>query len=89
MVVVTGSVIKEAHSAADLMELFEKGSASRHIASTKMNAESSRSHLILSIVIESTNLTSGAVVRGKVCLTFSSMISIFYRKHFFQDEEPV
>jgi len=31
-----------------------------------MNAESSRSHLILGIVIESTNLTSGAVVKGKV-----------------------
>lgn len=34
---------------------------------TEMNAESSRSHLILGIVIESTNLTSGAVVKGKVC----------------------
>lgn len=34
--------------------------------SSEMNAESSRSHLILGIVIESTNLTSGAVVKGKV-----------------------
>ena len=34
-----------------------------------MNAESSRSHLILGIIIESTNLTSGAVVKGKVCLS--------------------
>lgn len=33
---------------------------------SEMNAESSRSHLILGIVIESTNLTSGAVVKGKV-----------------------
>jgi len=34
---------------------------------SEMNAESSRSHLILGIIIESTNLTSGAVVKGKVC----------------------
>lgn len=66
MVVVQGAIVHEAGSAEELMELFEKGSASRHVASTKMNAESSRSHLILSIIIESTNKTSGAVVRGKV-----------------------
>ena len=40
----------------------------RHIASTKMNATSSRSHLIIGIVIESTNLTTGAVVQGKLSL---------------------
>lgn len=68
MVVVIGSVVKEANSAEELMSLFEEGSASRHIASTKMNAESSRSHLVLSIIIESTNLTSGAVTKGKVSL---------------------
>ena len=66
MVVVTGAVIKEANNADELMQIFETGSASRHIASTKMNAESSRSHLVLSIIIESTNKTSGAVVKGKV-----------------------
>lgn len=67
MVVVIGSVVKEANSSEELMTLFEEGSSSRHVASTKMNAESSRSHLVLSIVIESTNLTSGAVTKGKVC----------------------
>jgi len=68
MVVVMGAVVKEAGSAEELMTLFEEGSSSRHVASTKMNSESSRSHLVLSIVIESTNLTSGAVVKGKVSL---------------------
>ena len=38
-----------------------------------MNAESSRSHLILGIIIESTNLTSGAVVKGKVCLCLATL----------------
>ena len=66
MVVVNGAVIHDAGSADELMELFEKGSATRHVASTKMNAESSRSHLVLSIIIESTNITSGAVMKGKV-----------------------
>ncbi len=31
-----------------------------------MNADSSRSHLVVSVLIESTNLTNGAVTRGKV-----------------------
>ncbi|XP_057300384.1 early endosome antigen 1-like [Hydractinia symbiolongicarpus] len=68
MVVVSGAVIRDATNAEELMQIFEEGSSSRHIASTKMNSESSRSHLILSIIIESTNLTSGAVVKGKLSL---------------------
>lgn len=66
MVVVGGAVVKEAASSEELMSWFEIGSSQRHVASTKMNSESSRSHLVLSIIIESTNLTSGAVVKGKV-----------------------
>ena len=31
-----------------------------------MNSESSRSHLVLSIIIESTNKTTGSVLKGKV-----------------------
>ena len=31
-----------------------------------MNAESSRSHLVIGVIIESTNLTNGSVHRGKV-----------------------
>ena len=41
-----------------------------------MNAESSRSHLILGIVIESTNLTSGVVVKGKVRETTNVIFSV-------------
>lgn len=36
--------------------------------SSEMNMESSRSHLIIGIVIESTNLTTGAVIKGKVTI---------------------
>ena len=80
MVVVGGAVVKEASSAEELMSLFESGSASRHVASTKMNAESSRSHLVLSIVIESTNLTSGAVVKGKVKTNFHLHVFFIVRR---------
>ena len=34
--------------------------------STEMNAESSRSHLVIGIVLESTNKATGNVVKGKV-----------------------
>lgn len=68
LVFVQGSVMMEAATKDELWSIFESGSENRHVASTKMNAESSRSHLILGIVIESTNLTSGAVVKGKISL---------------------
>ena len=44
----------------------DRGAASRKISSTKMNAESSRSHLILSILLEVKNKTTGAVNKGLV-----------------------
>ena len=43
-----------------------QGLAKRHIASTNMNHESSRSHLIISCMIEGVNLQSQAVTRGKI-----------------------
>ncbi|XP_065060252.1 myosin-2 heavy chain-like [Rhopilema esculentum] len=68
MVIVQGAVIHEAKNSEELMSLFEKGSSTRHVSSTKMNAESSRSHLIISIIIEATNRTTGTVSRGKLSL---------------------
>ena len=66
MVVIQNAVIKDVNSVESLQAVFDEGSKNRHVASTKMNAESSRSHLVIGIVIESTNLTTGAVLRGKV-----------------------
>ena len=43
-----------------------QGQLSRHVSSTQMNKESSRSHLIMSVVIESTNLQTQHVTRGKL-----------------------
>ncbi|XP_013381307.1 nuclear mitotic apparatus protein 1 [Lingula anatina] len=68
MVFVQGAEVKDAHNAKELMALFDAGSKSRHVASTSMNAESSRSHLVVGVIIESTNRTSGTVTRGKLSL---------------------
>ncbi|MED6123271.1 Kinesin-like protein KIN-14E [Stylosanthes scabra] len=50
----------------ELNSIIQKGSERRHTSETQMNEESSRSHLILSIVIESTNLQSQSAARGKL-----------------------
>ena len=52
----------------ELQSIIQTGSDQRHISGTQMNEESSRSHLILSIVIESTNLQTQSVARGKVSI---------------------
>lgn len=43
-----------------------RGQQRRHVASTQMNIESSRSHLIISVCIEATNLQTQNVTRGKL-----------------------
>lgn len=50
----------------ELKSIIQKGSEQRHTTGTLMNEQSSRSHLILSVVIESTNLQTQSVARGKV-----------------------
>ncbi|XP_062102804.1 kinesin-like protein KIN-14E [Humulus lupulus] len=50
----------------ELNTIIHKGSERRHTSGTQMNEESSRSHLILSIVIESTNLQTQSMARGKL-----------------------
>ena len=43
-----------------------QGQTQRHVSSTQMNQESSRSHLIMSVIIEATNLQTQNVTRGKL-----------------------
>ncbi|XP_074525823.1 putative LOC110439812 homolog [Halichoeres trimaculatus] len=63
-----GAETKEASSAQELYALFLQACANRHISATKMNVESSRSHLIVGIMVESRNLTNGSVSTGKLSL---------------------
>ncbi|KAA8547628.1 hypothetical protein F0562_004057 [Nyssa sinensis] len=50
----------------ELKSIIQRGSEQRHTTGTLMNEQSSRSHLILSVVIESTNLQTQSVARGKL-----------------------
>ena len=68
MVEVYGAVRENATDAPDLLSLFARGSQFRTTASTDMNADSSRSHLIASIVTTLTNKRTGRKVRGKLTL---------------------
>ncbi|XP_061586205.1 uncharacterized protein si:dkey-96l17.6 [Cololabis saira] len=63
-----GAETKQASSAQELYALFQQACANRHISATKMNVESSRSHLIVGIMVESRNLTNGNVCTGKLSL---------------------
>ncbi|XP_070293052.1 uncharacterized protein [Salvelinus sp. IW2-2015] len=68
LVFAQGAETKEASSAGELFAMFQQACANRHNAATKMNVESSRSHLIIGIMVESRNLTNGSVSFGKLSL---------------------
>ncbi|KAL4428851.1 hypothetical protein ABPG77_005289 [Micractinium sp. CCAP 211/92] len=60
------TVVDNITSSRELMDVIESGLARRRTASTQMNRESSRSHLIITVCIESTNLQTQNVARGKL-----------------------
>ena len=66
MVTVPGALVVEVTSAKQLMDEIKRGQEGRHVSSTAMNIESSRSHLIISILIQATNLQTQAVTHGKL-----------------------
>jgi len=68
VVEVRGATIKPAATFEELYEIFEDGMKSRHVTKTKMNDESSRSHLIFCICCHVENLQSGRVSPGKLSL---------------------
>jgi Kinesin motor domain len=68
MVFIRNCIIKEVSSYDELMNLFNTGNAERHVGATRMNAESSRSHSIFSILIESYDTATKKTVRGKLSL---------------------
>eukprot|EP00945_MAST-04E_sp_MAST-4E-sp1_P006961 g6961.t1 len=70
IVYVENAVIERATSAKHMLQLLSDGVAKRHVASTKMNHESSRSHLIFSIVIKcvSKTVNGASETLGKLTL---------------------
>lgn len=57
-----------AHSLSELIVLLDSGLKHRATSSTKMNAESSRSHLLMSLVVTTTNRRTGLETKGKLTL---------------------
>ena len=55
-------------NAMELIKLFKKGAKVRTTSSTNMNAESSRSHLITSIVCTLKSKQTGKIINGKLTL---------------------
>jgi hypothetical protein len=70
LVQVQGAVSKPANSAAEVMKIFSEGSKRRTVASTNMNSESSRSHLICCLTVNMVSRQFGAEtnVLGKLTL---------------------
>nr|AMS24255.1 kinesin 14-VIa protein [Marsilea vestita] len=66
MVLVENCTLVPVSTLEDLEAIVMKGLDRRHISGTQMNSESSRSHLVLSIIIESTNLQTQVQVKGKL-----------------------
>jgi kinesin family protein C2/C3 len=68
MVMVDNLIEEACGNAAELSVLLDRGNEMRHVASTAMNSESSRSHLILIIKIVSVNKETHDQLRGKILL---------------------
>ncbi|XP_008781684.1 kinesin-like protein KIN-14I isoform X2 [Phoenix dactylifera] len=66
MVSIENVTIVQISSFGELRTIISRGFEQRHTAGTHMNDQSSRSHLILSIIIESTNLQTQSLARGKL-----------------------
>ena len=60
--------IRECRDKDMLIQTIKDGQSKRKVASTQMNSESSRSHLIMSIVIECTDLNTKVTNVGKISL---------------------
>ncbi|XP_069181334.1 uncharacterized protein [Procambarus clarkii] len=65
---VQGATVRSVSSASELCQAFEEGLTNRHTASTKMNVESSRSHLLIVICLNVTSKQTGNVLMGKLTL---------------------
>ncbi|KAJ1432228.1 P-loop containing nucleoside triphosphate hydrolase protein [Ochromonadaceae sp. CCMP2298] len=68
MVFLRNSIIKDANSPAELMDLFNLGNLERHTGATKMNAESSRSHSIFAIMVDCYDTATKKSTTGKLSL---------------------
>jgi hypothetical protein len=65
---VGGVSVCTAKTRSELDNILAAGQAKRHVSATKMNSESSRSHLVSSIIIEATDRKTKLTTTGKLTL---------------------
>ena len=68
-----GTFVPGVHTAVatcmeDVLDLLKRGEVNRTVAGTDMNERSSRSHMVLSVFVEGTNLNTGIKTFGKLHL---------------------
>jgi hypothetical protein len=68
LVEVEGARIERVANSRELLDVFDRGAKGRASSSTKMNATSSRSHMIATIVLLLRNRRTGEVMHGKLTL---------------------
>ena len=68
LVEVEGSISEEVRDARGLLKIFKRGAETRCTAATRMNADSSRSHLVTSIVTRLVNKRTGRETCGKLTI---------------------
>lgn len=68
MVVIPGITLKKVADKESLAKIFAWGLDARHVSGTAMNAESSRSHLIFSVIVRVEDLVAGKRANGKLSL---------------------
>jgi len=66
LVYISNARVKTLGSVEEALDTFNTGLKSRKVESTQMNDMSSRSHLVLGVVIHTKNLKTGEVSRGKI-----------------------
>jgi kinesin family protein C2/C3 len=67
MVFLENVTVKKAKSLDELDRMIKLGTKKRATAATNMNEHSSRSHLIISLLIKTRNLQTDTKTIGKVC----------------------
>jgi kinesin family protein C2/C3 len=67
-VVVAGQEMRDTSSYEEMLDVYRNGEKNRHVRSTKMNAVSSRSHLVFSIYISGVNLSTQEKSFGKLTM---------------------
>ena len=75
---ITGVNSIEVSNSCDVLATFSKGKKARSVASTKMNIQSSRSHMILWVTLHAFNTMNGLCFTYEIYLNFYISFNDYY-----------